>query len=519
MIFGFVMDRSPPPTTETKNPPARQRRLGVAGLRGVLLGAGEPAPPASPKPSKVGQKQLSGKLAGLSLPKQVWVLSLWPMLEQLLNFLVGTVDLAIAGRLPGEATRLAAMDAITIGAYFTWLMTLLQAAVGVGASAIVSRAIGASHRRLANAGLGQAIVLAVASGIFAGALVWLTAPWIASGLNLQGQAAEMAVTYIRITALSIPMCGVLFVGGSVLRAAGDTRSPFLAMLLVNVLNITLSIGLAGVGYRSEESAQVFGMGWGVMGIAIGTAVAWTVGGLATLAILLFGWSDIRLRTHRLRPHGHTMRRIIRIALPNLTLQLGFWAINVVLLMYVSWLGVQGAFGAHMIAIRVESIAFLPGFAISVAASTLTGQYLGLGDPMRARQATYLAMGAAVGLMSFCSLFFFFTPEPMVKLLSPESAEHLALAPPLLRIAAPAMPFFAVCIILGSAIQGAGATKAVSVINFAGLLTVRLIGAYVLAIPMGYGLNGIWMAMMADLAVRGVVFWLYYRTNRWTQAKV
>ncbi|XAL97918.1 MATE family efflux transporter [Phycisphaeraceae bacterium D3-23] len=508
----------PDPPQPDPQPP-RKSRWTRLGLRGVLIGAGEPAPPARSAPNKSQQKQLTGRLAGLSLPRQVWVLSLWPLLEQLLNFLVGTVDVAIAGRLPGTDVQLAAMDAITVGSYFTWLMTLLQAAVGVGASAIVSRAIGASHRRLANAGVGQALVLGVASGIVAGGLVLLAAPWIAQGLGLRGEAAAMAVTYIRITALSIPMCGALFVGGACLRAAGDTRSPFFAMLLVNILNIGVSVYLAGISYGPADASKTFGLGLGVTGIAAGTAIAWTFGGFLVIAILLSGKSDIRLRKHRLLPHPTMMRRIIRIALPNLASQLGFWSINFVLLFYVSRLNIDGAFGAHMIAIRIESVAFLPGFAIAVAASTLTGQYLGLGDPDRARQATYWSAGAAVALMSFCSLFFFFTPEPLVALLSPNTPEHLALAPPLLKIAAPVMPMFAVCIIIGSAMQGAGDTKATAVINFSGLLTTRLIGAYVLAFPLGLGLRGVWIGMMADLGIRGVLFLLYYRTGRWAMAKV
>lgn len=507
----------PPPPQPDERP--AERRPPRAGLRGVLIGTGEPAPPAQAKQNKAQQKQLTGRLAGLSLPRQVWVLSLWPLLEQLLNFLVGTVDLAIAGRLPGEDARLAAMDAIAVGAYFTWLMTLLQAAVGVGASAIVSRAVGASHRRLANAGVGQALLLGVASGVFAGGAVLIAAPWIAIGLGLEGDAAQMAVTYIRITALSIPMCGALFVGGACLRAAGDTRTPFLAMLLVNVLNIAVSVMLAGTSFAYAGETYTLGLGWGVAGIAAGTAIAWTFGGFIILAFLLTGRSEIRLRWQRLRPRPPMMRRIVRIALPNLASQLGFWSVNFILLYYVSRLAIEGAFGAHMIAIRVESVAFLPGFAISVAASTLTGQYLGLGDPDRARKATYIAMGAAMALMSFCSLFFFFTPEPLVKLLSPDTAEHLLLAPPLLKIAAPVMPMFAVCIILGSSMQGAGDTRATAFINFSGLLTTRLVGAYVLAFPMGLGLNGVWIAMMADLALRGLIFLLYYRTGRWAKLQV
>lgn len=495
-----------------------RRWVGLPGLRGALVGAGEPAPPASPAPGKLRQKDLSGKLAGLSLPKQVWVLSLWPLLEQLLNFLVGTVDVIVAGRLPSPGARVDALDAISVGSYFLWLMTLLQAAVGVGASAIVSRAIGSSHRMLANAGAGQALLLGVGSGVFAAGGVMLIAPWIASMLGLEGQAATMCTDYIRITALGIPMCGALFVGGAVLRAAGDTRSPFLAMLLVNIVNVAVSVGLGGFSFTWGGDPVTVGMGMGVTGIAVGTAVAWNFGGVLLTLYLLSGRSELRLRRHRLIPHWHTIRRITRIAVPNLAQQLVFWGVNFTLLMYVGWLSIDGAYGAYMIAMRIQSVAFLPAFAISVAASTLTGQYLGLGAPDRARKATYIAMGFAVGIMAFCSLFFALTPEALVKLLSPDPL-HLGLAPDLLLIGAGAMPFFGVCIILGSSMQGAGDTRAAAVINFSGLLTVRLIGAYIWAFPLGMGLNGVWIGMMSELVLRGVVFLLYYRTGRWARATV
>lgn len=496
-----------------------RRWLGIPGFRGGIIGTGDPAPPAAPRSSKQGQKQLSGRLAGLSLSRQVWVLSFWPLLEQVLNFLVGTVDFAIAGRLPGETAGRDAIDAMSIASFFVWLMTILQAAVGVGASALVSRAIGSSHRRLANAGVGQSLVLGVGASVFAAIVVWAAAPWIAHGFDLKGQAADMAATYIRITALGIPMCGALFVGGSVLRAAGDTRSPFYAMLLVNIVNVIVSVGLGGLRYGPAEDPQVIGMGMGVRGIAIGTAVAWVVGGVVTLVILLSGRSDIRLRRHRLVPHWHTMRRIIRVAAPNLGYQIAFWSINFGLLIYIDKLNQPGAYGAHSIAMRIHSISFLPGFAISIAASTLTGQYLGLGDPARARKATGIALFATLVLVCVCGVFFFTIPEALVRVLSPSTPEHLALAPPLLRVVAFVMPMLAVNLILNGALSGAGDTRNAAIINLSGLILFRLIGAYVLAFPMGLGLKGIWVAIVIDISIRGVVFALYYRTNRWAKASV
>ncbi|MFK7790836.1 MAG: MATE family efflux transporter [Phycisphaeraceae bacterium] len=496
--------------------PKRKRRLGIPGLRGALLGTGDPAPPATPKLNKLSQKQLTGKLAGLSLPRQVFVLALWPLLEQILNFLVGTVDFAIAGRLPGENTAVDAIDAIAVASYFVWLMTILQAAVGVGAAAIVSRAIGASHRRLANAGTGQAVLLGIGSGLFAGTAIFIAAPWIAAGFGLEGISQQMASDYIRITAIGIPMCGVLFTGGAVLRAAGDTRSPFFAMLFVNVINIAVSVGLGGLSIGDN---QTIGLGLGVTGIAWGTAIAWTVGGIAVLVILLTGQSELRLRPHRLKPHWHTMQRIIRVALPNLYYQLAFWVINFTLLLYISRLMIDGAYGAHSIAMRIHSISFLPGYAISVAASTLTGQYLGLGDPARAKRATYLALCGTFGIMLICSFLFFFFPTNLVALLSPDTAVHLELAPPLLKISAFVTPLLAVNLILNGAMQGAGDTRNTAIINLAGLTIFRLGGAYVFAFPMGLGLWGIWLGIMMDIGVRGIVFWFYYHTNRWARVSV
>lgn len=500
--------------------PLRPRRwLGIPGLRGVLIGIGEPAPPASPRRSKQNTKQLTGKLAGLSLPRQVWVLSLWPLLEQVLNFMVGTVDFAIAGRLPGETAGREALDAIGVASFFVWLMTILQAAIGVGASAVVSRAIGARHRRLANAGTGQALLLGVGASVVAALAVYLTAPWISQGFALKGDAAQMSTTYIRLTALGIPMCGVLFVGSSVLRAAGDALSPFYAMLLVNLVNVVVSVGLGGLHYQSDGVTHTLGLGWGVSGIAIGTAIAWTVGGIVTLVMLLSGRSDIRLRRHRLLPHWHTMRRIIRVATPNLCYQIAFWGINFGLLIYIGMLAQPGAYGAHSLAMRIHSISFLPGYAISIAASTLTGQYLGLGDPARARKATWIALLATMVLVCTCGVVFFIFPDWLVRQLSPTTPEHLLLAPPLLRIVAFVMPLLAVNLIINGALQGAGDTRNAAIINLAGLIVFRLIGSYVLAFPMGLGLRGIWIAIVIDISIRGCAFLVYYRTGRWMRATV
>ena len=109
-----------------------------------------PTKPFTPRPGDVldtgegliapADRELSGKLAGLSLPRQVVVLAIWPLLEQTLNFLVTFIDTMITGHLPIERQSVPAMDAITVGGYVIWVVGMLQMSMGIGAAALVARA-------------------------------------------------------------------------------------------------------------------------------------------------------------------------------------------------------------------------------------------------------------------------------------------------------------------------------------------------------------------------------------------
>ena len=96
---------------------------------------------------------LAGRLGRMSLGQQVITLAIWPLLEQILSFMVNTVDLILATRMADGDTRVAVMDALGLGGYAMWLMMILQGAVATGVLAIVSRAAGARNPEEARQGL------------------------------------------------------------------------------------------------------------------------------------------------------------------------------------------------------------------------------------------------------------------------------------------------------------------------------------------------------------------------------
>lgn len=447
-------------------------------------------------------KELSGRLAGLSLPRQIMVLAVWPLFEQVLNFLVGFVDTMLAGHLNVEAT-----NAVAVSAYVGWLMSMTEMAIGIGATAVISRAIGGKHKRVANAALGQAIMLSMVLGLFVGLLVYAAAPSLAKFLNVEDKSLVYALQYMRITAAATCFNSVLLVGCACLRATGDTRTPFQVLAAVNVVNAVVSYTLVKLG-------------WEVVGIAVGTAAAWAVGSMLILNALFRGWGLIRLRLFRMRPHWHTTKRIGRIALASFAESIGMWCGNFLVLKIVGEIGqhMKAALGAHIVTIRIESFSFLPCFALGMAASTLTGQYLGLGDVNRAKRAGRLCWAYGAAVMSVIGITFIAFPEAWIRLVT-NKPELLAVSPHLLRICGFVQAFFATAIVLSSAMRGAGDTRITMSLSYFSIFVVRLPLAYLFGIHFNWGLEGVWYALCAELVFRGVIFGARYLHGGWVRATV
>lgn len=463
---------------------------------------------------------LGGRLAGLSLGRQVAVLAVWPFFQQLLGFLVSFVDTAIAGRLSVEAT-----NAIAIAAYFGWFLFLMTSAVGSGGAALIARAIGARHRSLANAGLGQSVLLALVWSLLMGGLVFVGADFIAVLASLEPASAALCSQYLRIIAVAAPATAVLAIGVACLSAAGDTRTPFLAMLVFNLFNIIASVFLAVSPWTvtlGGWAIRVPSLGWGVAGIAWGTALSTALGAVLILAALLRRSAPVRLRWMRLRPHLHTIKRIVKVALPSLGEGLGHWTANFLVLMVIGWIAValgESAYqGAHIVAIRIESLSFLPAMAMATAAATLTGQYLGAGDAATARKAAVTCWLTASIPMTLLGATFIAFPLWWVSWVTSQS-EHLALSPELVRICGGVQFFFGSAIVLGGAMRGAGDTLRPMILTNVMTWGVRLPAVLIVGLWLGYGLVGVWFALCSELLLRGVVFMAVFFRGRWARVQV
>ena len=137
------------------------------------------------------------------------------------------------------------------------------------------------------------------------------------------------------------------------------------------------------------------MGWDAL--PIGTACGHLAGGLIPLVMLLRGRAGLRIQRSMLRPDIALMRRILRIGVPGGIDVLSIVVCQLIFLSIVDRLGTVAA-AAHGVAIRIESLAYLPGYAFQVAAATLAGQYLGARDYRQANRSVLVACASSGSLL-------------------------------------------------------------------------------------------------------------------------
>jgi len=464
-------------------------------------------------PEEIRRKDvdLGGRLGGLSLRQQILSLAVWPLLQNLLTVMVGFADRIIAGHVTAQSELGAVIDMMGVMMYMAWLMMIMQGAIATGAQALVARAFGARDYELAERATGQSLLLGVVTGSLAGIVLWLSAPTLASVFRLTPDATVYFLSYLEILVYSAPMSGVVYVLSACLRGAGDTWTPFHVMVVVNLLNASASYTFA------------VGLEMGVNGIALGTLVGWAAG------LMMILWK-VYPRKHHSKISGSLLvlhrkwlgwnqeisLRIIRVGVPQLIEILGMWGIHAYGLFMIARIGNEngGLIGSHGLAVQIESISFMPGFAIGTAAATLAGQYLGAGSQEMAQKAVRKCWRFALLLMSVMGVVIFFIADFLVGIMSPGGGAQAEMAVTLVKIIAIAQPFFATAMVMKMSMRGAGATGTVMFYSFLTMFIFRVGILSIMVKRYGADLKMIWYIFMLDIIVQaGVFLWVDYR-GKW-----
>lgn len=434
----------------------------------------------------------------------------WPtMLEQLMMTAVQYIDTAMVGTLGTQAT--AAVGSTTT---VNWLFGSSTSALGIGFLAYIAKAHGAGDQENARRASAQAVMVTIIMGTLFTALTLGLSEQIPVWMQVDGSIRDLATAYFFILYTPMLFRTAITIFGTVLRAAGDTKTPMKIGVVVNVINVVLNFLLiypTRQMYLFGLEFTMIGAGWGVVGAAVASAIGFAVGGILITGAL---WRHpaISPRGHSLKPDLQILKPCLKVAIPNMLQRFGTSLGYVAFASMVNSLG-DVATAAHTIANTVESAFYIPGYGMQTAAATLAGNAYGARDNKRMKELSSMFLPIEVVLMIFSGGTLFLAAPVLMGIFS-ESAEVIGLGTAVLRMVALSEPFYGVSIIVEGMMQGVGKTKSPFVFNIIGMWGVRIIGTFVCTQLLGYGLISAWACMIAHNMLLFFLFLITYLSGRW-----
>jgi putative MATE family efflux protein len=431
------------------------------------------------------------------------------MLLQTLN---GYLDRFFVGHLE---TGPEAQTALTFSNSLMFFLMSAAMAISVGTTALVARSIGAGNKeKEAEKATEQSFMLALILSVCIGLPMYFLRGPLLNIMGMQDTAHDLASNYLGITLLGLPTTFLMFVLSGTFRGMGDTVRPLWIGAGANVIHGLLNYLL------------LFGnLGFPKMGLP-GGALALAISQAAACAAYVFFLRHSKLATTKLiaKPEKEWVTRIGNI---------GYMAALQQVMRVGSMILIQG-FLAHSpardagvaalgIGLTSESIAFMPGFGYSIAASAFVGQNLGAKQPTRASAGAWGATYQAMLVMTIMGVIFYFGAPWLVQLFFPhldgetvaratqiENSRYLTIL--YLKAAAWSEPFLALNMVLTGALQGAGETKMPTILTTLTLLVLRVPLCY-FTLP-HFGPVGVWWAFSISTILNGILTVFVFNQGKW-----
>ncbi|MFB5089401.1 MATE family efflux transporter [Psychrobacillus sp. PGGUH221] len=446
----------------------------------------------------------NGTVQDHSTKQKVWIilsLAIPAIIENVLQTVVGFVDTLFVARLGlNEVTAVGIANTI-IAVYIAIFM-----AIGVGTSSLIARSVGSGDFGKAKSIAKQSTWISIISGILFGIISYFFAEPLLKIMGADPQVLKDGITYFRIVAVPSVFISLMFIFGSILRAAGDTKTPMKVSVWINVIHIGLDYVL------------IFGIlnfsGLGVAGAAIATVIVRVLGTIALYRSIRKSKLSFSLFEYTFKDTQY-IYPILNLSTPaaaeRLIMRLG----QVLYFGLIVRIGTE-TYAAHSIAGNIEMFSYMPGYGLAIAATTLVGQSIGANRHKEAYQFGLLTTWIGIIIMSIGGLFLFFL-SPWLATWFTNDKVAIDMVITALRIDAFAQPALAVGLILAGALQGMGDTKSPMYSTAIGMWFIRVLGVYILGIQLEMGIAGVWLSIAIDLLVRAIFLFFRFK-NFFTKEK-
>lgn len=439
---------------------------------------------------------------------QIFSMLLPLILDQFFIFFISMLTASMI-----SASSEASVAAVSLVNPLSFLVNAMFFAVSAGGTVIVAQYKGKGDEKTVKRAAGQVVLSTFVVAVFFATLMFFFADPLVHLIYGGGKnptdpiVLDKAIDYLRGFSLSIPTFAIYNGVFSVLRGLGNTKVCLHLTIIINVIHLVASMVFINI------------LKLDILGTALSYNVARIIGGIIAIIIIfdsrrLFYLRPRHVFTFNLKLQKSIIKMGIPFAIEQVFLNFGM----IFSQMYMVGLGTQ-AIAANSITASISSLFYGAGFGVATLAITVIGQCIGAGDIKLARHygKKFITMGCVV---MTCSVAVLYPLTPLLlKLFAPE-ASTLPIIYQLLLIGIIPIPFFwSLSNVLPSVLRAAGDASYTSLVSLSSMWIFRIALGYTLAIPLGIGVHGIWIAMVVEWAVRSLLFYIRFKGDKWCNKKV
>lgn len=295
------------------------------------------------------------------------------ILEQLFN----ASDIAIVGNF-AQTDKTAAVAAVGANSPIIGLILNLFIGIALGANVVIANAIGRDDRQTVQKAVHTSMVVSVIGGVLVAIIGELIAEPLLTALNVPDDVLELALLYLRIYFLGMPVILLYNFEAAIFRSIGETKMPLIALTLSGILNVLLNLFFVIVLKMS------------VNGVATATVLANVVSAGILYVKLVKSDKYIKVEFKKLRIDGKVFAKIMQIGLPAGIQTAVFAAANIVIQGAINSLGTT-VIAASSAAFNIEIIAYNVMNSFSQACTTFVGQNFGANKIDRCKKTLFLCL--------------------------------------------------------------------------------------------------------------------------------
>lgn len=408
-----------------------------------------------------------------------------------------------------SSSGVAAVSAVSMVDSLNIFLVNVFVAVATGGTVIVAQYKGSGNQEMVKRAASQAIsAVTILSVVISGVIIILHTPT----LNLLFGRAEADVfqnarIYLIGSCISYPFIAIFQAVTGALRGVAETRACLFLSLIMNLTYVCLNVVMITV------------LDMGVMGLVISMIAARVLGMAVSLIYLVKYNQTLRFRIkNAFKLHGAMLKKIMLIGIPFAMEQMFFNGGKLLTQTFIVQLGTM-AITANAIGNSIALVFQIGASALSISVVTVVGQCIGRRNIQDARKFIKSFIGLSTVIFVIAAAVLMPLMPWIVKLFSPPEEIVSTIFSLMVLIAVTQPLLWSISFILPSALRAAGDSNFTSISSLLTMWLFRVILGYVLGITLGLGIMGVWIAMVSEWAVRGVIFGWRFRGEKWYSRKL